>query len=296
MKRPAGWVHKSNLLKRARKDAIIALCRIAEEVGTSPITTEAKCKHVQKLLTKLQGHGLSDDATVRLCAAAEAWRDNGGHLQGELVPAPNAEDTENGADIVDGPPIPAHRVLLPKFKVRSHAFMSTYNSPSFTKGVWPEFLSSTRSFAKRHACTAWAACLEETLHPKVAQPTQKYHLHRYFYCESGDGIRLANTDELVFRTVRPRIDACTVTNPTRFKAAAMRGLWYVATRKHGGVAEDSNYMPWRNYNPSPDWLDALWGQHKHIKNGAELAREGPEATGGLKLPIPAQGPKTVISF
>ena len=85
-------------------------------------------------------------------------------------------------------------------------------------------------------------------------------------------------------------------NPTRFKAAAMRGLWYVATRKHGGVAEDSNYMPWRNYNPSPDWLDALWGQHKHIKNGAELAREGPEATGGLKLPIPAQGPKTFISF
>ena len=72
VKRPAGWVHKSNLLKRARKDAIIALCRIAEEVGTSPITTEAKCKHVQKLLTKLQGHGLSDDATVRLCAAAEA--------------------------------------------------------------------------------------------------------------------------------------------------------------------------------------------------------------------------------
>ena len=79
VKRPAGWVQKGNLRKRARKDAIIALCRIAEEVGTSPITTRANWKHVQKLITKLQGHVLSDDATVRLRAAAEAWRDNGGH-------------------------------------------------------------------------------------------------------------------------------------------------------------------------------------------------------------------------
>ena len=262
LKKPAAWVEKSNSRKRARKDAIVDLNSIAVEIGATPIRTSSPWRRVQKLITSLQSR-LGDGALAeRLRDAALAWQASGGHLQGHVVTAAPADMDSMEADHPDDPVIPRHKVLLPHFRIQSHAFMCTYNARSFTVGTWPEFHKFTKAFAKKFGSTAWGACLEETLTPAAPQRSKTYHVHNYFYWDGGDGVRLANTDDLVFQSVRPRVDTCTVTNPLSFKTAAMHGLWYVATRKKGGVSEASNYAPWRNYTPRVEWLCALWGQHK----------------------------------
>ena len=236
---------------------------IAFGVGVSAIPIKSPWWKVQKLITTLQGRLIDDETTEALQISAKMWSDNGGHLQGELVTAPAEPTSGNDDDVDDGSPVPKHRVLLPFFKIESHAFMGTYNSQAFTESTWSAFETFTKNFSKKFGATAWGACLEESLHPTSSQSTRKYHAHNYFFWDGGDGLRLSGTDDLVFQRVRPRIDVCTVTSPPLFKAAAMHGLWYVSgVCKLGGVVKASNYVPWRNYYPRSDWLESLWGQHK----------------------------------
>jgi len=75
-------------------------------------------------------------------------------------------------------------------------------------------------------------------------------------------ISLSFHEESINKGVRPRIDACSATNPTAFRNAALHGLWYVTVHKHGGIHEASNYTPWLEYQPKKEWLVSLWAQHK----------------------------------
>ena len=73
-----------------------------------------------------------------------------------------------------------------------------------------------------------------------------------------NGLIRRNTDDLAYDGVAPRVDVCTRTNPLRLRGAALQGLYYVYIMKLGTVASDTNYWPWRDYSPKPDWLDAWW--------------------------------------
>ena len=75
----------------------------------------------------------------------------------------------------------------------------------------------------------------------------RYHCHAYYFWEGGEGVSFRNTDPFVFETVRPSVDACTVTSPWNFKAAAEHGLWYVHVTKRGTVAVATNAVPWQDY-------------------------------------------------
>ena len=77
--------------------------------------------------------------------------------------------------------------------------MGTYNAQAFTKDSWLAFKQFSQAFSQKFAATAWGACVEETLHPTLAQPSIKFHMGNYFYWGGGDGVRLANTDALVFQ-------------------------------------------------------------------------------------------------
>ena len=73
---------------------------------------------------------------------------------------------------------------------------------------------------------------------------------------------MRNTDAFVFQWVRPRIGKCVMTNSATFRNAAMHGLWYVSVHKDGGVYEESNFSPWRDYHPKKEWLVSLCAQKK----------------------------------
>ena len=50
----------------------------------------------------------------------------------------------------------------------------------------------------------------------------------------------------------------TRTNPLRLRYAAMQGLYYVQIMNLGTVASATNYHPWRDYTPKPEWLEGWW--------------------------------------
>ena len=90
----------------------------------------------------------------------------------------------------------------------------------------------------------------------------RFHGHGYLIWTDKSGLRLHNTDDLVFQAVRPRIDVCTAKSPKAHRLSACRGLWYVSILKKGTYKVDTNYPPWQQYTPKAAWLDDLWGAHK----------------------------------
>ena len=85
-----------------------------------------------------------------------------------------------------------------------------------------------------------------------------------FWWTDGEGLRRRNTDDLVFDTVRPRVDVCTC-QASRGKAlrfAAAQGLWYVAVKKAGTLSSETNFRAWRDYVPRAEWYKSAWDAHK----------------------------------
>ena len=117
-----------------------------------------------------------------------------------------------------------------------------------------------RSLEKRPGAHARSACLEESLH--AIGTAQRYHLHGYLYWKGGDGFIRRNTDDLVFQSVQPQVQVCTVTNPARLQSAAHQGLYYVYIMKDGTIVSSTNFKPWRNFVPKAAWVDAWWAGHK----------------------------------
>jgi hypothetical protein len=270
MKRPAAakrlaWVGRGNNRRRAREAAVKALNTLALEHGLPQLPVKSSWRFVQRFIRKVQAASTCADAAARLFTAASAWCDNGGHLEGTLAPAQPAPPSG-----MDGPMVPKHKVFAPRFRLRSHAFMLTYNSKALTKEAWPRLHTFTADTAQRLGTTAWAACLEETSNPtrkrrrlsSKREGVQVYHGHAYYFWDGGAGLDVKNTDDFVFEGCRPRVDTCSVRNPLAFKVAAHHGLWYVNVHKKGSVKEATNYPPWRAFFPKKEWLVALWAQRK----------------------------------
>ena len=247
---------KKHQNKMARRAAVTELNILAATVGVKTVKVKnAKWKKVERLIGLLEGRCQEQGPAATLRAAAEKWVTHGGKLSYGLFERPRASAAEDGEPVV-----PFHKVLIKGFQLETHACMVTYNSPGFTLETWGPYEEWFRHLAKRLGMHAWAACLEESLHAGSTQ--QRYHLHGYMYWKGGDGLIRRNTDDLVFQDVRPRVDLCTRTNPVRLKLAALQGHYYVYIMKLGTKAVASNWMPWRDYTPKAEWLDAWWMAHK----------------------------------
>jgi len=265
----------------ARRAAVKALNVIAAELGVATLPVHTVGQKVQKLIKRLQACRITEDTANRLREAAAQWQSTGGYLDGVVVPAAGAEVAsaeESCTEEPQGDPVVSrHKVLIVGYRLRSRAFMLTYNSRSFTKHTWHLFRQFCQETARRMGAAAWAACFEESLH--AAPPSgpasssdgrNVYHGHAYYMWEDGEGVSLRNTDDFVFQEVRPRVDTCTPTNSFAFRQAALHGLWYVTVSKRGTVAAAANREPWRDYTPAAPWLVSLWNAHKVTHDQFEM--------------------------
>ena len=229
---------------------------LAVSVGAKTVAPKTvKWQKVERLIGILEGRCRDDARATALRSAAEKWVSNGGKLSYGLTAA--ASQT-SGVDAT--PVLPFHKLLIKGFRLETHACMLTFNSADFRTETWATYVAWVEDVAKRLGARAWAACLEESTHASGA--AWRCHLHGYLYWQGGDGLKRQNTDDLVFENVRPRIDLCNRTNVVRLRAAASHGLFYVYLKKLGTLQSASNFLPWRDYTPKPDWLDALWMAHK----------------------------------
>ena len=254
---PPAWARDSNARQAARRAALRDLNAVAQEVGVAALPVKTTGKPVQRLVKALQAR-VADGATAdRARDAARRWQAAGGYLQGEVVPPAGLESS----DLLEPTPIISHKILEAPFHLQSKAFMLTFNSRAFTPQTWIAFRAFVVATAGQLRASAWAACLEESLH-SAAGAAPVYHTHAYFVWHNQEGVSMKGTDRLAFQGTRPRVDTCVVRNPVKFGVAAMHGLWYVHVVKEGTLSSDASYMPWQHYVPEARWMVSLWAARK----------------------------------
>jgi hypothetical protein len=264
----------SNARTLRRREAVSLLNGLAGEVGLKKIPVKTPANSVEALVRLLdprcQAGGLPD----RLRSAVSVYLDNGGAFSATVLPACARTAAADGAncdvDCDAPPPMARHRLLEAGFRLESKAFMLTFNSASFVLETWPVFLEWVKERRSALGARRWSACLEESLNAQpfssscAVAPPRVYHAHAYFWWTDGVGLRRRNTNDLLFKGVRPRVDVCTcqAARGRTLKLAAVQGLWYVSVVKSGTVNADENFMPWRDYVPKAEWYRALWEGHK----------------------------------
>ena len=125
----------SNARCDRRRDACRGLNQLANELGVGQAAVDAKGAsgaEVDHLMRFLERRVLSNGQLDCLRAAAKAFADNGGELSSEVV----SEDNSTS------PFVPKHRVLASFFKLKSKAFMLTYNSRGIALATWWWCISS----------------------------------------------------------------------------------------------------------------------------------------------------------
>jgi hypothetical protein len=255
------WSTNGNARSMLRRKALGSLNKLAEEIGATTISAKtAKAKRVEKLIKVLQRRLAAPTDVERLREAALSWVANGGRLEGKLLIAPTSCTGDDAPDVEEATEgtlafVPRHKVLVSGFRLRSRAFMLTYNSKAFRKEWWTKFKAFIVSVAQKFTATAWAACVEKS----SASLARRYHGHAYFFWLGGEELCFRDLEPFVFEDIHPRVDVCYVTNPSAFRAAAEHGLWYVAIMKLGTLAADTN---WRKYTPKKEWLVKLWEDKK----------------------------------
>ena len=245
----AARVAHANARRDRRRDACRALNQLANELGVGQAAVGAKGAsgaEVDRFIRLLERRVLSDGQLERLRAAAKAFADNGGELASEVV----AEDNSTS------PFVPKHRVLASFFKLKSKAFMLTYNSRGITMASWEPFRKFVVELAKTWGARAWAACLEKSLH---SETPDLHHLHAYLLWSDGVGVETRSLDAFYFQDTRPRVDVCTTRAATTSPmSAGLHGLWYVALSKDGTVQADTNFPAGQMYKPRAVWLQGLF--------------------------------------
>ncbi len=277
---PPKWVADGNARSLQRRKAVQDLNALAKEVGAKTVKAKSASVAVEALVRRLEPRCQSGDLPERLRAAATIYLDNGGVFSTAVLPpvsaAPPADASatarpgDSHIDPDTAPPLLRHRLLEPGFRLKSKAFMLTFNSKAFTEATWPLFLSWVGRKCRELGARRWAACLERSENsqqrsgPGIVADAPVYHTHVYFWWTDGEGLQRRNTDDLVFDGVKPRVDVCTCQAPRgrTLKVAAAQGLWYVAVKKQGTVSAETNYVAWRDYVPRAEWLRSLWEGHK----------------------------------
>ncbi len=272
-KSASAWA-AGNARGKQRREAVAALNRLAEEVGTAQVRLKAPAGAVEKLVRLLDARCHAGDLPGRLRDAVRLYLDNGGSfsvpvLLADIAAGAAATGEGHDADSDPPPPVLRHRLLDEGFRLRSKAFMLTFNSRAFT-ATWPVFLRWVKDRYRELGARRWAASLVESVEATHrarsggAAAAPVYHTHAYLWWLDGVGLVRRNTDDLVFDGVRPRVDVCTchATKSRALRVAAAHGLWYVAVMKDGTVASDSNFVAWRDFVPKAEWARSLWDAHK----------------------------------
>ena len=263
--------------QKKRREAVHLLNGLADEVGCEKVSVKSASATVEVLVGKLDPRCQDAGRPARLRSAVEAYLANGGTFSVPLLASPDGGDlaAEPCDDDGDAPaPVLRHRLLAPGFRLKSKAFMLTYNSRAFAEATWSKFLLWVRNKRQSLGARRWAACIELSEQAAAASDgmTKVFHLHAYLWWTDGQGIRRRNTDDLLFEGVRPRVDVCTCTaaKGRSLRVAAAHGLWYVAVLKSGTVFSETNFVAWRDYVPLAAWYRSLWDAHK-LSNGAYAA-------------------------
>ena len=262
---------RSNERLTARRGAIGLVNELLSEISMNQLTLDPR-NHDEgafaRALRILNRRCTSDALQDRLRGAVHKWVENRGRLPNGIELAPATGELHVAPDEVESAPVvPRHRVLLSTFELQSQAFMLTYNSAAFSPETWPAFADHMENLHRRLGSRAFAACLEESLHPVSAghagPPSRKFHTHGYLLWTDGIGYRGTDLEEFRFDGVVPRIDKCAAgANARTPRLAALHGLWYVAVQKKGTLATLTNYRPWMDYKPSKEWLTGLYDSHK----------------------------------
>ncbi len=242
-----------NARRASRERAMKTLNTLASElaVPVSPLLLRsATGDEVEKRVRLLEARLSNPDQLQRLRSAAKLYVDSGGSFSAPVVP----EDHNTPS------PVGRHRVLQPNYKLKSKAFMATYNSAQIAPSCWQRFQDFTVALKQKHGARAWAACLEESEH---SAEQGRHHLHNYFFWTDGVGIECETLADFYFEGIRPRIDVCvtrcTTTSPL---SAAQHGLWYVSFVKDGTLESATNYPSGQWYKPQATWLQSLYAAGK----------------------------------
>ena len=274
-----------------RRQAARDISLAASAAGLQPLPRHASAAAVRKLVVEARARLAGRPEADVLEAAWKQWAPRSGDAaHGAAAAAGGEEETasggageEEGGDGDEGQDGVLRLRPAGAFRVRSHAFMLTFNSRSLTQEVWPAFRAWVAERQKSLGARAWAAAIEQSCHAapsRAAAGSQAsegaaasadsgakeediVHLHAYLYWSNRKGYSARSTEGLRFQGIQPRVDVCSETRgPAQFKMAAMHGLWYVAVGKTGTLHTDSNFKPWRDYCPQGAWLRSLWNWHK----------------------------------
>ena len=246
-------IQTHNERRGQRERAMKAINALTSEVSVplSPLSLRsATSEEVEKRVRLLEARLSSPDQMQRLRSTTKLYVDSGG-----VFSAPVVADDQNTPS-----PVARHRVLLPNYKLKSKAFMATYNSVQIQPSCWERFKDFTIAKKVKYGARAWAACLEESEHSEVEG---RHHLHNYFLWTDGVGIECQTLDDFYFEGIRPRIDVCVTRCATSSpRSAAEHGMWYVTFVKKGALLSATNYPSPQWYKPQAAWLQSLYAAGK----------------------------------
>ena len=129
-------IAESNARRDQRLGAVRALYSLAEEIslpGHRVNDKAARNEDVERLVQLLEARLSSSDGMACLRAAAQMFTDNGSSFTSPVLEV----------DVTTVFAVDRHRVLLPSFRLKSKAFMLTYNGPAITATSF----DALRSFA-----------------------------------------------------------------------------------------------------------------------------------------------------
>ena len=256
--------------RASRDSAVKSFNEIAGSLGVEqlqPRPSSAKITEIwSALCEEAEPHQYED-----LKGARDMWVANHGDRDLTENPAAvDANDVEQASDLLevhrtlcDGTPPNARKKK--EFRLRSKAFMLTFNSVKFygDASTWETFMAWVRERAKVAHATQWSAAMEKSLH---SADERRVHLHVYFSWlgPKATGVNARNTNDWVFAGVRPRVD---VNNENRgpylWLKATQRGHFYCSVQKTGAIFNSTIYPPWGGFwVPEISWVVSLWKQHK----------------------------------
>ena len=247
-------------VKNTRRSSRRLACQSLNDLARALHVADAKildgknplAEDVEALVRILERRVHTPEQTATLRTATEKYLGNGGTFS---VPLLDEEE-------VLPPAVPRHRLLQPKFELKSKAFMLTYHSSRFSLSTWAGFETFMKTLKKKLGARAWSACLELTLHA-TDNSSEKFHLHGYLLWNDGIGVHCQDLAVFIFDGVRPRIDVCISKAAAGSQhSAACHGLWYVWVMKAGTRRRATNYEPGIWYKPQATWLQSLYQDKK----------------------------------